>query len=354
MEKRNFGCFIAVLLTCVVCVFAAGNQEKSQTISNAPATTSSKVKLGMVSQVFGTQSFQDDVLDGIRQAASKYDLEYVSLEVPDIGDTANGLRTLIAQGANFIIISNSAYLDAMEEVASEYPDVKFFYTEGNHTGTPNIMGSQYAENEGAYLLGALAAMLSKSGNVGTVAAVKGEKVQERFTWGFAAGAKTINPNIVVQRAYTNSYADVNKGNEVASVMYQKGADIVSTYAGACNLGVFNAAKLAGDGKYCFGAAKGQFDKMPDKIIASLVKPIDLTILSVISDYIDTSVFDSEISLTLGVGNNGVICRYTDMNDSLRAMVLPEHDAKIQELKEKIISGEIVPPSTEGEYNSFTF
>ena len=62
-------------------------------------------------------------------------------------------------------------------------------------------------------------------------------------------------------------------------MYSQGCDYVGCYAGACNLGVFQAAEEAGDGKYCFGAANGQFDKSYEKILASVVKPIDEAIVS---------------------------------------------------------------------------
>lgn len=101
------------------------------------------------------------------------------------------MRTLIGQGANFLIIGSADYQDAMIEISEEYPDVKFLYLANLlDQPYPNIMTTEYAENEGAFLLGALAGMLTKTNNVGTVAAVKGDSVQEKYTWGFPPARNT--------------------------------------------------------------------------------------------------------------------------------------------------------------------
>jgi Uncharacterized ABC-type transport system, periplasmic component/surface lipoprotein len=298
----------------------------------------------MIANTFGTQSFNDDIKTGVDAISAKYGVENICLEVPEVSDVANSLRTLIAQKVNFLIISSADYYDGMLEIAEENPDVKFLYLSDGDPKYDNIVSTQYAENEGAYLVGALAAMLSKEGNIGAIAAVKGDSVQEKYLAGFVSGARKINPSITVQTAYTNSYADINKGNEVATVMYKKGADIVSCFAGACNLGVFNAANAAGEGKYCFGAAKGQFDKMPNKIIASLVKPVDLAVISVVGDYIENGKFEGGTIVSLGVANDGVIAKFTDQNPELRAMITPEMEKTLEDLKAQIISGAISVPT----------
>ncbi len=83
-------------------------------------------------------------------------------------------------------------------------------------------------------------------------------------------------------------------------MFSKGADFVGTYAGATNLGVFlMLPEVACDDCYAFGAAKGQFDQSPDKIVASLVKPIDQAIVSIVKNYIETGEFDASEPVKLG-------------------------------------------------------
>ena len=353
---------IAALLLIVLIALTGCSKKEGGSSSSASSTATAaaaeaaeketvELKLGMIASIFGTQSFNDDIRDGVIAVCDKYGFENICLEVPDIADGANSLRTLISQGVNFVVVGSAEYADATKEVALEYPEVKFLYLNESTDMPENVMVTTYAEQEGAFLIGALAGLLTETDNVGSVAAVSGDIIQERFTWGFRAGAEYVNPDITVQSAFTNSYSDINKGQEVANAMYSKGADIVSTFAGACNIGVFNAAASAGDGRYCFGAAKGQFDQMPDKIIASLVKPVDQAVLSIVSDYVDNGAFDTSAPVSLGLANKGVIVRYTDQNDDLLAMITPEIQAKLDEISNAIISGEIVPPQVEADYEA---
>lgn len=351
--------FALALTSCSKSGGSSSSSTSSTTRSSSASTESvaastateetTDLKLGMIAQIYGTQSFNDDIRDGIDDLSEKYGIENICLEVPNIADAGNSLRTLIMQGVDFIIIGSPEYADAMVDAAIQYPEVKFLYLTEAEGMPENVMTTEYAEQEGAFLIGALAGLLTQSNNVGSVAAIQGDIVQERFTWGFKAGAEYVNENVVVQSAYTNSYTDINKGQEVANAMYSRGADIVSTFAGACNLGVFNAANSAGDGKYCFGAAKGQFDQMPNKIVASLVKPVDQTIVAIVSDYIETGIFNTSQPTSLGLGNDGVIVRYTNLNDDLLALITPEIQATLDEISAAIISGDIVPPQLEADY-----
>lgn len=323
--------------------------------SNTPAggVDAKTVNVGMIASNFGTQSFNDDVKAGMDKAIAELGIQGTAIEVGEVSEAANSLRTLIAQGCNFMVVPSSEYRDAMVEVAEEYPEIKFVYLAAPEEGSENILSTNYKENEASFLAGALAAMMSQSNKIGTVLAVA-EPLQKRYEAGYRAGAKTINPDCEVQVAFTNSYADVNAGHDMAEAMYKKGVDYVSCFAGACNLGVFNAAKEGGDGKFAMGAATGQFDKMPDKIIASVVKPVDVALFNLLKDYIDTGAFAGGTAITWGLAEGGVALRFTTMNDELLATIPTEVMDKITELTEKISSGEIVVPGTEEEFNSFNY
>ena len=311
--------------------------EKTETSGKAEAASEdgaqdkkSDLVVGMIASAFGTQSYNDDVLAGM----------------------ANSLRTLISQGANFIMVPSSEYKDGMLEVAAENPEVKFLYLAEAIDGGGNIMSVAYRENEAAFLGGALSGLMTKTNNVGAVMAV-GETLQYRYQFGFTAGVKAVNPECEVQSAFTNSYTDVGQGSEVAKIMYNKGADIIGTYSGACNLGVFNAAKDAGEGTYCLGAANGQFDKMPDKILASVVKPADQAILSILKEYQETGVFDTSVPMSLGLKEGGVKLLFTN-NEELLKLIPDDVKSAIDDLTAKVESGEIKVPSNEEEFNSFTY
>lgn len=319
----------------------SGDQEKKVELT-----------VGMIANAFGTQSYNDDVLAGLKLAEKELGVKGISLEVPEISDSVNSLRTLIGQGANFIMVPSSEYKDGMLEVAAENPDVKFLYLAEAIDGGSNIMSVAYRENEASFLGGALAGLMTKTNHVGAVMAV-GETLQFRYQYGFMAGVQAVNPDCEVQTAFTNSYTDVGQGSEVAKIMYSKGADIIGTYAGACNLGVFNAAKDAGEGTYCLGAANGQFDKMPDKIIASVIKPADQAILSVIKAYMETGEFDVSKPMSLGLKEGGVELLFTT-NEELFKLIPEDVKSTIEDLAAQIEDGTIKVPADESEFKEFSY
>lgn len=356
---KFLGISLSILFLAFMLTACTGGTEDAKTEPNTDegdeTAPSSALVIGMITDQFGSQSYSDDVLAGLEKVAEKYGCTIIPIEMGsgNIASAADSLRTLISQGATLLVVPAPSYHDAMQEVAEENPDIKFLYPCEAIEGGKNIMSFEYRENEGAFLAGALAGLLTQSNNVGAVMA-ESDPVQQRYQYGYMAGAKMVNPDCVVQTAFTNSYADVNKGAEVASVMYGKGADFVGCYAGACNLGVFNAAKEAGEGKYCFGAANGQFDKMPDKIIASVVKPIDEAIQTILGQYIETGAFDTDKPYSLGLKEDGMVLRFTSEQTLLNAVVPTEVRDKIDDIISKVESGEIVVPGTEETYQQFTY
>lgn len=322
-------------------------------VSLADAVDPSTVCMGLMATEFGSQSFNDDVKNGMDRCINELGVTGYAVEVPEVSEAANTMRTLFDTGVNFMIVSSADYRDAMIEVAAEYPEVKFFYLAAVEEGYPNIVSCDYRENEAAFLAGALGAMLSENNMIGAVLAVA-EPLQKRYEYGYRAGAQTVNPDCKVQVAFTNSYADVNAGHDMAEAMYKQGADFVSCFAGACNLGVFNAAVEAGEGKYAFGAATGQFDKAPDKILASVVKPVDDALFKFMSEYLATGNFAAGTAIKMGLAESGMTLRFNTLNAELVASVPADVMAKIDDLTAKVCSGEIVVPSVEEEFNAYTY
>lgn len=347
--KRTLALLLAA--TSLVAMVGCGGSGTSETGSGSQGGEDT-LKVGAIFESLGTQSFNDDILAGLQQAEEELPVELEYIEVTDIASTANSIRTLIAQGCTFLVIPSSSYRDAMVEVAAEYPGFKFLYLAAAEEGYDNIMSVEYRENEAAFLGGALAAMLSQTGKIGAVLAVQ-EPLQVRFQYGFMAGAYAVDPDCEVTTMFTNSYSDTNIGKEMATALYEQGCDYVSCFAGACNLGVFQAAQEAGEGKYCLGAATGQFDQAPDKIVASVVKPIDVAVVNVLRDYIENGTFAGGTASVWGLAEDGVTLRYTTMNDELLDSIPQEVLDKVEELKQQIIDGEITVPGTQEEYEAFT-
>ena len=110
---------------------------------------------------------------------------------------------------------------------------------------PNVRSLLFEEHEGAYIVGAIAAMTSKTGKVGFVGGMDVPLIR-RFEMGYEAGAKKINPQITVTANYcgvtSEAWNNPPKGKELALAQYDGGADVIFAAAGASGFGVFDAAE----------------------------------------------------------------------------------------------------------------
>ena len=305
------------------------------------------IKVGIVADGagFGSQSFNDIALTGTKKATDEFGIELLQMEVKEESDKANTLRTLVGQGVNLFIIPGSGMLDAVKEVAQEYPDAKFAVLDTGIEGVDNITSAEYREHEAAFLLGSLGALLTETKKLGFIGGIRGE-IQDRFEYGYKAGAQYIDPSIEVISSYTGTFNDVGKGKEIANMMYKQGIDYIAPTAGACNLGVFQAANEAN--MKCFGAADGQFHNMPDNILASQVKYIDNVAYTVIKDLVNGNFAGGQVK-EYGIAEDGVGLLYTS-NEELLKVVPDEVKEQIKEIEEQIKSGEIIVPKNEQEFN----
>jgi basic membrane protein A len=347
--KKAFVLILAVMMTMVM--FAGYGQS---TLLAKTKSAKKYIKVGVVCQNLGTHSFNDDVVAGVKAAGLQRGAKNilpVILEIASVTEAYNGITTLINQGCKLVIVPNANYKDGMIKAAKDFPKTKFIFTEGAIEGHSNIMSLVYEENQASFLAGALGALMTKTGKIGVVLANTSQS-QNNYLFGYTAGAKAVKPKVRVMSAFTNSFSDINQGQQVAGVMYQKGCDYVGTYAGSCNLGVFNAAKNAGDGKYCFGASTGQFDAMPDKILASVVKPINKVLLKLLINYA-AGKFTTSVSYSLGLKENGVALLFTD-NTNLKNSVPANVMTIINNLTKKIINGSIKVPNNKADLDKFTY
>ena len=297
---------------------------------------------------FGTQSFNDVALEGAERAANDFGIEVIKLEVKEIADLENSLRSLAQQGCDMVITPSSTIKDAVSMVAPEYPDMKFGLLDTQIEGYDNVASASYREQEAAFLLGALGGYLTETNKLGYVGGISGV-IQDRFQYGYEAGVKYANPDAEVTSLYTGSFSDVGKGKEIATMMYSDGCDYIAPSAGACNLGVFQAAQEAGDGKWSFGAANGQFNQMPDKIIASQVKRVDNIAYDMIKSMIE-GTFKGE-GKEYGLKEGGVDLMYST-EEGMADKVPQEIKDKVEALREQIINGELTPPATKEAYDAF--
>lgn len=147
--------------------------------------------------------------------------------VPEAPESEDRMRELIDQGCNVIVATSFGYMDYVEKVAKEYPDVNFLHTGGYKTADNfgNYFGKMYLSR---YQAGVIAATKSETGRLGYVAAFPYPEIIRGIN-GYTLGAKSVNPNIKVEVIWTNSWFDPGKETQAAKALIDKGADVLTQH-----------------------------------------------------------------------------------------------------------------------------
>ncbi|WP_415062346.1 BMP family lipoprotein [Bdellovibrio sp.] len=298
------------------------------------------LKVGLVLDKGGKddKSFNSAAYQGASKAEKdlKIDLKYV--EATDTNAIENLHRSFARKNFDLIIGIGFAQKDAVKKVAAQFPQVKFAIVDGEVTA-PNVRSLLFEEHEGSFLVGALAAMNSKSNSVGFVGGMDIPLIR-RFAMGYAAGAKYVNPKINVSENYVGvtgeAWNNPAKAKELALAQYSKGADVIFVAAGASNTGVFDAAEEKK--KFAIGVDSNQNWIKPGVILTSMMKAVDVAVYDTIKEA-QAGKFTGGI-VHFGLKNEGVNYTVDKYNEKL---ITPDMKKKVEEIKKKIIAGQIQVP-----------
>ena len=358
---RRVTTLVAVAATAALALAACSSSSSGSTSTSPSAGASSaasssapaggaatKVKVGLAYDVGGRgdQSFNDSAATGLDKAKAEFKgLAVKELEATQ-GETdaqkEERLRLLADGGYNPVIGVGFAYATALKKVAAEFPDIKFAIIDDDSIKAPNVTPLVFAEQEGSFLVGVIAAQASKSGSIGYIGGVN-TPLLKKFEAGYAAGAKAVNPAIKVQAKYLteppdfSGFGDPAKGKTVAQGMLDAGADVIYAAAGGSGSGAFEAVAAAK--KLAIGVDSDQYltaaAAVKPVILTSMLKRVDVAVYNEIKAAVDgkpltgTQTFDLKVD---GVG-------YATSNDAVKPFT-----AKADEFKAKIISGEIKVPT----------
>jgi basic membrane protein A len=290
----------------------------------------------------GDKSFNDAADAGLLKAVKDMGVTEKEL-APNAGGTDREqlLKLLASQGYNPVIAVGFSFDAAVTKIAKAYPKTSFAIID-DVVPLPNVASLTFSANESSYLVGAAAALKSKTGSVGFIGGVDVPLLQS-FQAGFDAGAKHANPAIKIQDAYLTEPPDFggfnapDKGKVSAKGMYDKGADVIYAAAGGSGAGVFLAAKAAG--KFAIGVDSDQVltadAAVKSVIITSALKRVDTAVYLFIKDFAagkkdtGTQVFDLKND---GVGYSTTGGQVDDIK------------AQLEAIKADIISGKIKVPT----------
>jgi len=202
--------------------------------------------------------------DGLKLLESDYGCETAYTENLTPDDIEAAFADYAANGYDVVIGHGYEFGDPAIEVAEQYPDTKFIVTEGE-VSADNVASYVSKCEEGGYIMGMLAAGMSESGKVGFIGPIQGASLVKIMN-GFEDGAREVNPDIVVQTAWTGSFTDTALGKEAAQAMIDGGADVIGHCANESGTGAINAAKEAG--VYATGDSYDQSELAPETLLSS--------------------------------------------------------------------------------------
>lgn len=267
------------------------------------------------------QSFNQEAYNGFQAALKTLPISKESkiIEAKEEQHLKNIIRTFVKNKCAVIFSVGINNADAIKHLAPTFPEQKFVVidTKVDHKNVRSIV---FQDEQGAFLMGAIAAIKSKSGKIGMIGGMNIPLIQ-KFEIAYINGAKKVNPKIQVITGYVGvtveAWNNPAKAQEIALNQFSQGVDIIFHAAGGSGLGVFNAAEQASKKnikKYAIGCDSNQNSIKPGIILTSLIKSIDKSVVDTIKNVIDNT-FTSGL-YTYNISNNGVNWAYDKYNKDL--------------------------------------
>jgi len=330
---------LSALLPLVLASVVAGCAPRDE----APASDIPRVRVGMVFDAGGKddKSFNTACWTGAVRARKEFDIELKDVEPGDPSAVEAAIQTLADAGFDLIIGVGGANAPHLEDAAKQHPDLKFAVVDdaGGVLQQPNGASLVFEEHEGAFLVGMIAAAKSHTGVIGFVGGMDIPLIR-RFELGYEAGAKHINPDVVVLQNYAGSTAGAwtnpNRGKELARSQYDRNADVIFAAAGTTGLGVFDAAEQ--ENKYVIGVDANQNYLKPGHVLTSMLKRSDVAVYETIKSVVNDGFAGGRKVYSLR--NDGIGYAVDDYNRDILPSGIIE---QVEEAKRRIVSGELVVP-----------
>jgi basic membrane protein A len=281
------------------------------------------------------KSFNEAAFNGATRWAEETGGTFRDIELQSEAQREQALRRFAESGANPIVTMGFAMADPLSAVAPDYPDTKFAVIDVSWLDIPNVRQISFAEHEGSYLVGMMAAMASKSGTVGFVGGMDVPLIRH-FACGYAQGVKAVNPDATVIANMTGTtpaaWNNPVKGSEITRAQISQGADVVYAAAGGTGVGVLQTA--ADEGILSIGVDSNQNHLHPGKVLTSMLKRVDVAVYDAMKA---GENLETGLVVTLGLAEEGVGFAMDENNASL---VSDEMQTAVSDARQKIINGEI--------------
>ncbi len=287
----------------------------------------------------GDLSFCDASYAGAKKAAEQWKIELKEITPGQSADIERALRQLARLKYNLIIGVGFLFQAPMTRVAPDFPEINFAIVDVE-VKAPNVKSLLFKAHEGAYLVGAIAAMKTETNKIGFIGGMN-IPLLHSFEAGYRAGALAMRPDIEVMVHYAGvtpqAFSDPARGKELALAQYNKGADVILAGAGATSLGILEAAKEKN--QFIIWVDANGNHLAPGLVLTSMIKGVELSIYQTVQSVVEGNF--SGGAKVYGLKEGGI--EYIVDKDN-RSLLSQELLTRVEDLKTKIIAGEIVVPS----------
>ncbi|TQM92748.1 BMP family lipoprotein [Roseinatronobacter monicus] len=280
------------------------------------------------------KSFNEAAYNGAERWRAETGGTYREIEMQAAAQRVQFARRLAEAGSNPVVVMGFQNAPTLEEVAPDYPDTSFVLIDAV-VDLPNVRSVIFAEHEGSYLVGMLAAMANETGTISFVGGMEIPLIAS-FACGYAQGAKAVNPDINVIVNYTGdtpaAWNDPVRGGEIARAQISQNSDVVFAAAGGTGLGVLQAAEDAG--VFSIGVDSNQNHLHPGSVLTSMLKLVDQAVYDAFTD--GPGLEAGVVQMDLAAGGVGYA-----MDEHNADLISDQMQEMVEAAKAAISTGELV-------------
>ncbi len=335
----RLGVLAAILAVALATASCSSSSSSAPTATTAPPASSSAVKTLKVALI--EPSLRNDLAFSESMYAALESLagpEHLMVSVSDnlfnVTDAGNAMRQYAAEGYNLIIAHGSQYGGTVEQLAPQFPKTSFAWgTAGVTYGLSNVFAYQANSQEGGYVEGYMAALLSKSKVLGVIGPIDVGDAH-LYVVGFKAGALAADPTATVHTSFTGSFSDDTLMETAAKAYVSEKADIL-TGSSQSVVGAIGVAKT--DGVAWFGTQWDQSSLAPSEVVACQVYNWTGVLTQIITAIRGGVLGGATYTITLGNGGEKIVY---NPSYPLPASI----KAAANKVVSEIINGTITPPT----------
>jgi len=340
-SAQKYGIIAAIVIAAIAVAFIVAFTASANLPRN-PAGPKSTLRIAVVTDaLFSDEGWGESSLNAAKFIESKYGFEVATEDNVPIADIESTLREYAQAGYDLIIAHGVQWGDPALAVGEQHPDVKIVVFTGL-VRSENVASVFPQQQQGSFLLGALAGMMTKTDVIGYVGGEEYPNVVNIFE-GYKQGAKAVNPEVEVIGTYLNDWDNPAKGKEAATSIIRQKVDVIFHVADSSGHGVIESARE--NGIYALGAVQDQNSLAPNTVLSSFVLDVDKAysqaVNATLRGTIEGDIRKPGIEVEKGATGDGIVylASFHDLDDGVPESV----KSKLQELTNDLLGGKLVVP-----------